>query len=854
MRRRADSLAESLATAMNEAPISEQGSASAEPIVAAYREKVLYALAIIAAVVVAPFSVLNFVKGYVFVGVVTMTVVLMFVANAAAIYRKRPLPIPLWLAFGGVLGTLVVAIEARGLLGIFWSFPAILLIHFVMERRWANALNLTMVALIAWVSFRTLEGDVALRIAIGQLLTIAFTNIFSYVVEAEQRKETEQRRRLGLLVRATQAGFYQWERGNDVGIYSGRLKEMLGYDANTDTSRWPLFSELIHPEDRKRRVQLFQEGVRDRSVRGGTHRLGKQGDFRLQHANGEYIWVQAQGLFIHDGDGQVTRYISSLVDVTERYRQQEALRSTHNQIEVQAKQLRDQNAALRDAIRVREEVERIARHDLKTPLNSILAALRLLGERREPDARERELLGMVEGAAYRVLDLVNLSVDIYRMEQGTYRFSPRVVDLTALAETVARDVRAHADTKGVRIEIRVGGEAAGPARRACAWAEEMLCYSVIANLLKNAVEASPDGGAVRRLDFDAAGAQVTLRMHNAGEVPASMRPVFFEKYATYGKVGGSGLGTYSARLMARVQQGELTMQSSADGGTMLELRLPALPAGVAPVAGAREGAPAPAAPADARPLPALRVLVVDDDEFNVAFVRSGLPSPPLEVATAINGRAAVQAVTAAFGGAAPDVIFMDLEMPVMNGFEAIAQIRALEAAAGRAACKVIAFSSYDDEAIRQRCVRAGFDAYLSKPAPRERIHEILRAVGAGRALPEAHGAAGAAAPAPGPQDPVAVDADVAATMPNFLQTRRALAAELRSALAAADRAEARRLAHKLAGSFALYGFDWAAQASRALQRDAAEGDPAELGRRCEALQAHLDAVRLRTRGADAREG
>jgi PAS domain S-box-containing protein len=837
---------------MKNAPIGGHGAGSAEPIVAAYREKVLYVLAIIAAVVVAPFSLLNFAKGYAFVGVVTMSVVLMFVVNAVAIYRKRPLPIPLWLAFGGVLGTLVVAIEARGLLGIFWSFPAILLIHFVMERRWANALNLTMVGLIAWVSFRTLESDVALRIAIGQLLTIAFTNIFSYVVEAEQRKETEQRRRLGLLVRATNAGFFQWDRASDERVYSGRLKEMLGHPPDADTAGWPPLPEFMHPDDREKRVSHFQEGARQ-TGRPGAQRLAQGGDFRLRHANGSYLWVHAQGLFIHGADGRVARYIASLVDVTERYRQQEDLRRSHNQIEVQAKQLRDQNTALREAIRVREEVERIARHDLKTPLNSILAALRLLGERREPDARERELLGMVEGAAYRVLDLVNLSVDIYRMEQGTYRFSPRVVDLTALAETVARDVRAHAETKGVRIELRVGGEPAGPARRAYAWAEEMLCYSVIANLLKNAVDASPDGGAVR-LDFDAAGAQVTLRMHNAGEVPASMQPVFFEKYATYGKVGGSGLGTYSARLMARVQQGELGMQTSAKGGTVLELRLPALPAGVAPVAGARQGAEAPAAPADTRPLPALRVLIVDDDEFNVAFVRSGLPSPPLEVANAINGRAAVQALASAFGGAAPDVIFMDLEMPVMNGFEAVAQIRALEAAAGRAPSKIIAFSSYDDEAIRQRCVRAGFDAYLSKPAPRERIHDILRAVGAGRALPEAPGEIGSAAPAPGPQDPVSVDADVAATMPKFLQTRRALAAELRGALAAADRAEARRLAHKLAGSFALYGFDWAAQASRALQRDAAQGDPAELGRRCEALQAHLDAVRLRTRGADAREG
>jgi PAS domain S-box-containing protein len=797
---------------------------AARPIVATYRERILYALAIIGAVVVAPFSLLNFAKGYIAVGIVTMTVVLMFVVDAVAIYRKRPLPVPLWLAFGSILATLVVAIEQRGLLGIFWSFPAILLIHFVMERRWANLLNLTLVALVAGVSFRAMESDVALRIAIGQVLTIVFTNIFSYVVEAEQRKETEQRRRLGLLVRATQAGFYQWEREGDLGVYSGRLKEMLGYADDTDSSAWPPFSEFIHPEDRARRVELFRAGLRDRSVRDGTHRLGKSGDFRMRHANGEYIWVHAQGLFIHGEDGRVNRYISSLVDVTERYRQQERLRSSHNQIEVQAQQLRDQNAALRDAMRVREEVERIARHDLKTPLNSIVAVPRMLRERRKPDPVEEALLGMVEGAAYRVLDMVNLSVDLYRMEQGDYSFSPRAVDLSALVRTVSREVAAHAATKGVVIE-RIYDEA-------YAWGSELLCYSILANLLKNAVEASPDGATVS-VDFIAAGASVELRIRNDGEVPAGVRAQFFEKYATSGKVGGFGLGTYSARLMARVQQGELSMATSPEG-TTLALRLPALPAGVRPAPG--EGTESPA-PQPEAPLPALRVLVVDDDEFNVAFLRGALPSPPLTIATAINGRAALDAARAEIY----DLVFMDLEMPVMNGFEALQAIRSVEAAGGRKAAKVIAFSSYDDEAIRLRCVQAGFDGYLSKPAPRERIHDLLRAAAAGRTLP------GEAVPrraAAGPDDRVQVDADLRAAMPRFLETRRALVGELRFALAAADRDAARRHAHKLAGSLSLYGFAWAAAECRAIQQAAADADMAALLRRAEALQRHLDTVRL----------
>jgi PAS domain S-box-containing protein len=794
---------------------------TAAPIVAAYRERILYALAVIATVVLLPFSIGNFLKDYLLVGVLSMTVVVVFVADAVAIYRARPLPIPIPLAFATIMVALVIAIEQRGLLGIFWTFPAILLFHFVLERRLANLFNLSLVAVVAVVSFMRLETDVTLRIIVAQLLTIAFTNIFSYVVEAEQRKETEQRRRLGLLVRATQAGFYQWDRGSETVTYSGRLKEMLGYAPDADTSGWPPFPEFVHPEDREKRYKLFQSGARDRSVKNGVRRHFA-GDFRMFHANGSTIWVHSEGLFIHDENGVAVRYIASLLDVTERYRQDEKLRRSHNQIEVQAQQLRDQNAALRDAIRVREEVERIARHDLKTPLNSILAAAKLLREKRTPDAREAELLGMVEGAAYRVLDLVNLSVDIYRMEQGEYRFSPRVVDLVGLVENVARDVRAHADTKQVRLEIRVDGSEPSPERRAHAWAEEMLCYSVIANLMKNAVEASPDGGRVL-VDFGTRGAQTVMRMYNEGTVPDSVQRSFFEKYATYGKVGGSGLGTYSARLMARVQQGDLTMRTSASEGTILELRLPALPEGAVPIVGVRSASAAVPAAADPRPLPALRVLVVDDDEFNVAFVKSGLPTPPLEVATAINGRAAVDAVRAA----APDVVFMDLEMPVMNGFDALKHIRALEAAEGRKPSRVIAFSSYDDDAIRRRCVEAGFDAYLSKPAPRDRILDLL------------HDGA------PGPDDPVNVDADLRDSMPRFIETRRALLAELRAAIEGGEREQAKRLAHKLAGSFSLYRFAWAAAASRELQRDAAEGDLAALAHRCGALQAHLEAVRLR---------
>jgi signal transduction histidine kinase len=155
------------------------------------------------------------------------------------------------------------------------------------------------------------------------------------------------------------------------------------------------------------------------------------------------------------------------------------------------RQLEEQNTALRDAFRLREEVERIARHDLKTPLASIASVPRLLRERRALDAGEDELLGTVERAALRVLSMVNLSLDLYRMEEGTYRLRAQAVDLAAWCR------RWRASCRRTRARRTCGCVLDLPAQPLYAQGEELLCYSTVANLLKNALEASPDGADVR---------------------------------------------------------------------------------------------------------------------------------------------------------------------------------------------------------------------------------------------------------------------------------------------------------------------------------------------------------------------
>ncbi len=623
----------------------------------------------------------------------------------------------------------------------------------------------------------------------------------------EERLAGEQRR-AALLIRAANVGILDWDGVNRTVWYSPRFKEMLRHPPDADTSGWPDFFDLVHPEDRERVHTRFSEHIRGVGPEGttGVHQTLQ---YRLKRADGTYVWVEAFGASVRDARGYATRFIASLADISERRFQEEALRS---------------------AVRLREEVERMSRHDLKTPINSVIAMSRLLREGGKLGREDDELLGSIERAGYRVLNMVNLSLDLFRMEQGSYEFRPRPVDLALVAQRVAADLESQAASKGVRVEVRAAG-----ARTA--HAEEPLCYSMLANLIKNAIEASPDDTQVTVTVEALKGGILAIHVHNHGAVPEEVRPRFFQKYATAGKSGGIGLGAYSARLLARIQQGDILLHTSAAEGTTLSVRL----------ALAAQPAAAPATPVSveknafiAAPAAGRRVLIVDDDEFNRMVLRRYLPTPPYEVDVAVNGRAALDAARRNW----PDVVLLDLEMPVMDGYQAAAKLRELEREGGRKPCTIIAISSNDEEAIIRRARTAGCDQYLVKPAPRETLLRMLS---------DEQPAAAPAQPAPaGADDPVALDADLEPTLPAFLASRRAGLDEMRGALANNDRALFRRVAHKLAGSFSLYGFAWAAAQCRALEKAAAAGEVSELGRGADAVRAHLDTVKIRLRAGETK--
>jgi signal transduction histidine kinase len=223
--------------------------------------------------------------------------------------------------------------------------------------------------------------------------------------------------------------------------------------------------------------------------------------------------------------------------------------------------------------RLKDDVERIMRHDLKTPLTTIISLPQVLRMAENLDGDQRDMLSLIEDAGYTVLAMVNLSAALFKMERDEYVLDPVAVDLVPI---VGKLFAAHADraeTHDLALELTLDGRPAAAGDGCLIRGEELLCYSMLANLLANAVEASPDGARVA-VEMRQDGAVTTIAIANQGAVPSSVRDRFFEKYATAGKSKGTGLGTYSARRIALVHGGDIAMTTSEAEGTVVTVSLP----------------------------------------------------------------------------------------------------------------------------------------------------------------------------------------------------------------------------------------------------------------------------------------
>lgn len=252
----------------------------------------------------------------------------------------------------------------------------------------------------------------------------------------------------------------------------------------------------------------------------------------------------------------------------------------HLRLQKTLQELAAKNHELERLMALRDRMEQISRHDLKNPLGLILNLPLFMQDIPGTTPEHMEVATLVERAGARMLAMIDHTLALHKMESGFQDFSRMPVNLTALVTEVVQEMQPWANNKHITLALAI---ASGETSLYCL-GDEHLLYTMIANLVKNAIEASPKKQTITiRLD-----PQGGLHIHNHGAVPEAIRARFFEKFASHGKTNGSGLGTYSALLVANLHGGTITL-CVGEEDTEIAVRLPmaasASPCSTAPTAG-----------------------------------------------------------------------------------------------------------------------------------------------------------------------------------------------------------------------------------------------------------------------------
>jgi CheY-like chemotaxis protein len=351
-------------------------------------------------------------------------------------------------------------------------------------------------------------------------------------------------------------------------------------------------------------------------------------------------------------------------------------------------------------------------HEIRTPMNGILGMAQLL---LMPDLREaerRDYARTILSSGQTLLTLLNDILDLSKIEAGKLQLDTNVFEAEALMRDSQQLFAVAAHAKGLQIDHRWDGP---PGQRYLTDSHRLR--QMLANLVGNAVKFTAQGAVQiegRELERDGDGATLEFAVRDSGiGIAAEKLPLLFQPFtqtdtSTTRQFGGSGLGLSIVSKLAQAMGGSVGVDSVAGAGSRFWFRLRAQLVKTDLDTVARATA---ARGADTAPLQG-RVLVVEDDAVNRHVIDALLRKLGLQVTLAHDGVQGLQAVTQ---GGAFDLVLMDLNMPVLDGYQATEGIRQWEGGDARVHLPIVALTADAFEEDRQRCLVAGMDDFLTKP-------------------------------------------------------------------------------------------------------------------------------------------
>ena len=427
----------------------------------------------------------------------------------------------------------------------------------------------------------------------------------------------------------------------------------------------------------------------------------------------------------------VTRPISSLAEAARRLQRGERVTvevETHDEIgrlaesfNAMAAEIHQREGELEAARDLAEAANRAKSslltnmsHEVRTPLNGVIGIAGLLSQT-QMDARQRQMVGIIQSSASVLQRILDDLLDLARVEAGRTQIIEDDFDLGRLMDSIAGAARVQCQAKGLAFELIMDEAELG-----LRTGDRVRLEQILGNLIGNAVKFTDAGSVALSVEVDGAEVRFDLRDTGVGFEPASAEQLFEAFHQLDGSItskhGGAGLGLSISRDLARAMGGDITATAVPGRGAVFTLRLPLAMAAAHPVADAPSPEPVEASEAD-KAERAVRVLVVDDHETNRTVARMILEGVGVETVCVEDGAQAVSATE----HECFDVVFMDMQMPIMDGLTAIRRIRERELGQGARRTPILMLSANAMPEHVDAAHAAGADGHVAKPITPPRL-------------------------------------------------------------------------------------------------------------------------------------
>jgi PAS domain S-box-containing protein len=630
---------------------------------------------------------------------------------------------------------------------------------------------------------------------------------------------------------------------------SPHIETMLGFTQAEWLGDPFLWYRQLHPDDRARWGLEFA-----RTCSAGVN---FRSEYRFISRDNREVWVHGEARVVRDDQGRPLFLQGIAYDITESKRAEQSLRRSAEDLERSVRertiQLEEVSIRAESANRARASFLANMSHEIRTPLNGIIGFADLLRRGAASDEAERvEWLEIIRSSGEHLLALINDILDLSKIDAG--KLSVETVDCSpgTIIEEVCLMLRSKADEKGLQLSAVFDGPLPQTIR-----SDPTRLRQVLVNLAGNAIKFTAKGQVqiAARLDRpQGAEPQLVMRVIDTGIgiAPEKLESIFDPFTQADSSItrqfGGTGLGLAISRRLADALGGTISLHSEVGRGTTFTFAIPVGQPEQTLRLETRDQRIVKSGP-DSTTGPLVlnhRVLVVDDGETNRKLIRVILEHLGATILQAENGQQAVDmALAEPF-----DLILMDMQMPVMDGYTAVQQIRARGLQV-----PIIALTANAMKGDEEKCRKAGCSGYVSKPITQKQllaaVAEALGLAGkqsSGSRVPSAVAQRPAPQPpagtSPAPQSlaatprgaaaPVSQPSVLVSTLPaddedfreivvEFVQRLGEKLVAMRAAWAAEDLPELVALAHWLKGAGGSAGFPALTQPAQQLEQFARQG-------------------------------